>query len=338
MAGSISPINSSKYADSTLYHCPPRKMKRKLSSLGISIISVTANWRKTAVAVFSLGLSGFLFTLAATYSVSIDAETIVRKEIYQYGQFVIETTGKYRKETEKINDMIADIREIPGVNNVKQITETDIEWSALNSTQSDHLSIIKADDFSSIQPFIRDGSTDYRTLADLNQILAIDGVNGVSVGDTVEFIFGDGIRQEYAVGGILDSGIYSGTAIYGGWFLLPQELLPENSGVFTSTIKLVVDADGIARNEVEASLRLLAGEAGNWSLTTMQDAVAAKDETINQVSMSIIGAKAGDQPAKNHYENLSVKADACIGCGHCNSRCPFHVDQVARMQEILAYF
>lgn len=48
-------------------------------------------------------------------------------------------------------------------------------------------------------------------------------------------------------------------------------------------------ADGIALNEVEASLRLLAGEAGNWSLTTMQDAVAAKDETINQVSMSIIG-------------------------------------------------
>lgn len=49
-------------------------------------------------------------------------------------------------------------------------------------------------------------------------------------------------------------------------------------------------------------------------------------------------AKAGDQLAKNHYENLTVKADACIGCGHCNSRCPFHVDQVARMQEILAYF
>lgn len=49
-------------------------------------------------------------------------------------------------------------------------------------------------------------------------------------------------------------------------------------------------------------------------------------------------AKAGDQLAKNHYENLTVKADACIGCSHCNSRCPFHVDQVARMQEILAYF
>lgn len=49
-------------------------------------------------------------------------------------------------------------------------------------------------------------------------------------------------------------------------------------------------------------------------------------------------ARSGDQLAKNHYENLWVKADACIRCGHCNKRCPFHVDQVARMQEIHAYF
>ena len=28
----------------------------------------------------------------------------------------------------------------------------------------------------------------------------------------------------------------------------------------------------------------------------------------------------------------------CIGCGHCDSRCPFHVGQVDRMQTIQAYF
>lgn len=49
-------------------------------------------------------------------------------------------------------------------------------------------------------------------------------------------------------------------------------------------------------------------------------------------------AKAGDLLAKSHYANLAVKADACIQCGHCNKRCPFHVDQMKRMQEIVDYF
>ena len=48
--------------------------------------------------------------------------------------------------------------------------------------------------------------------------------------------------------------------------------------------------------------------------------------------------KAGDALAADHYRHLSVKADSCIGCGHCNSRCPFHVDQVARMETIAEYF
>jgi len=47
---------------------------------------------------------------------------------------------------------------------------------------------------------------------------------------------------------------------------------------------------------------------------------------------------AGDHLAEEHYWKLETQADACIGCGHCNDRCPFHVDQVARMEKIQAYF
>lgn len=49
-------------------------------------------------------------------------------------------------------------------------------------------------------------------------------------------------------------------------------------------------------------------------------------------------ALAGDGMAANHYGKLSVKADACLGCGHCDSRCPFGVAQQAKMHEIAAYF
>lgn len=47
---------------------------------------------------------------------------------------------------------------------------------------------------------------------------------------------------------------------------------------------------------------------------------------------------AGDTLAQNHYTKLSLKADACVGCGHCDSRCPFGVKQVERMQLINDYF
>lgn len=49
-------------------------------------------------------------------------------------------------------------------------------------------------------------------------------------------------------------------------------------------------------------------------------------------------ALAGDEMAKEHYNNLDVRADACISCGHCEERCPFRVKQMARMKEIDSYF
>lgn len=49
-------------------------------------------------------------------------------------------------------------------------------------------------------------------------------------------------------------------------------------------------------------------------------------------------ALAGDAMAANHYDKLTVNAGACIGCGHCDRRCPFHTKQSERMKEITEYF
>lgn len=49
-------------------------------------------------------------------------------------------------------------------------------------------------------------------------------------------------------------------------------------------------------------------------------------------------AKAGDTMAAGHYEKLSLYASDCTQCGHCEARCPFHVQQVTRLEEIAAYF
>ena len=48
-------------------------------------------------------------------------------------------------------------------------------------------------------------------------------------------------------------------------------------------------------------------------------------------------ALAGDAMAVEHYRTLEKNADDCIGCGHCDNRCPFSVKQSERMQEIRSY-
>ena len=46
----------------------------------------------------------------------------------------------------------------------------------------------------------------------------------------------------------------------------------------------------------------------------------------------------GDTLAREHYLALKKTASDCAQCGHCNDRCPFHVDQMARMREIQTWF
>lgn len=49
-------------------------------------------------------------------------------------------------------------------------------------------------------------------------------------------------------------------------------------------------------------------------------------------------ARQGDALAADHYRTLGAHAGDCIGCGHCDARCPFGVEQSARMVEIAGYF
>lgn len=49
-------------------------------------------------------------------------------------------------------------------------------------------------------------------------------------------------------------------------------------------------------------------------------------------------ALAGDLMAKGHYDKLPLHAEACMKCGHCEARCPFHVRQEVRMEQIAKYF
>ncbi len=289
IALSISPILSSRYMMERFDRKATNKGKRKLSPWGLAIISITSHWKSILVSVLSLGLSGLLFVLAATYTVSIDAESIVKKDVYQYGQFVIDTTGEYSEKVLEIENLTKKILKLQNISNIKQVVETDISWAGNNSTGKDQLSIITANDFVSIHQFCESGDLDYQQLVQSNQIIAVNGVEGISKGDTVEFTFGDGATKTYTVGGILDDDLYSNTAVYGGWFLIPTELIPEKSGSFNVSVRLIIKANDTDLKHTTTSLEKLIDTSNELTLTTMQEAIDSKEATIRQVGISIIG-------------------------------------------------
>ena len=168
------------------------------------------------VSVLSLALSGLLFTLAATYTASVDAKAIVERELYQYGQFIVEESGLYVQSAPELDGLTSRITKLPGVQGVKKVTETDINWSAGGTGDEDQLSIIEASDMQMIEPFVKSGEADYQRLTTENQILAVGGAENIVLGSPVELTFEDGTTQQYTVGAIRDSNIYHDTAVYGG--------------------------------------------------------------------------------------------------------------------------
>ena len=96
-------------------------------------------------------------------------------------------------------------------------------------------------------------------------------------------------EKTYTVGGILDGDLYSNTAIYGGWFLMPTELIAENSVSFNVSIRLIVKANDTGLEHTTTSLEKLVDMSDGLTLTTMQEAIASKEATIRQVGISIIG-------------------------------------------------
>ncbi len=286
---SITPVRSAKFLDDVSERHASRRRKRKLSVWGLARVHVAAGRKKVIVSVLSLALSGLLFTLAATYVTSVDAKAIVERELYQYGQFVVEDSGMYAQHGAELDGLTDKIKKLAGVRNVMKITETGISWSAGTAGDSDQLSIIEAGDMQIIKQFIINGEADYQQLTAEEKIIAVDGVEGVDLGSSVELTFEDGTTQQYTVGTILVSDIYRDTAVYGGWFLLPRDLLPGAPGTFTISTKLIVDAASTEVNNVETGLRDLLEDYDQAILTTKQDAVIEKDASIRQISMSVVG-------------------------------------------------
>lgn len=113
---------------------------------------------------------------------------------------------------------------------------------------------------------------------------------------------------------------------------------------------------GYGDSSMNGSGRLAAAESQTEALEngseTPQDSQADQESVPGGVGISVMKAFSGGQllddktspfgKALTEYQCIQYALDKpagdCIGCGHCNSRCPFHVDREARMERIREYF
>lgn len=295
LAAKVSPINALKYIGNDNYSGMNQstKLKRNLSPLSISLISIKANWHRFAITVVSLGISGLLFTLAAVYIYSVDEKVIVQKGIYQYGQFLLEPELPDADSLITREGLIETIEDFPGVSTIKQVQEMDAVWAYKNSSVKDHTIVINGKDFEDISDYIMEGASSYQSLVSNRQVLLVDGIGELRIGDSVTVQLDDKSERTYEIGGILSSSIYSDTAIYGGWFVIPEELVDEAAGKYVSIPEIIVSVGEESKeDEVENFLNLVVQQRGDIKLTTMQEAIAEKENSFKQVSYALIGITA----------------------------------------------
>ena len=291
LAAKVSPINALKFTgDRDFKHAgKTTRLKRKLSPMNIAFISIKTNWRRFAITVVSLGISGLLFTLASVYISSVDVKSIVKKGVFQYGDYLIQPLIEDADEYISEKGIIADIESQSGVKAVKQARELEAVWAYGSSSVEDSASVIGEKDFADITSELIEGDMSYQALVDGNMVLMTEGLEGVNVGDSVTMQLEDKSEKTYVVGGILSESIYSDTALYGGWFVIPEELIDESERKYIKMTDMIVSIDKSKSDEVEAYLNELMDQNGYLHLTTFNDAVDAKRESFKQVSFALIG-------------------------------------------------
>ena len=82
-------------------------------------------------------------------------------------------------------------------------------------------------------------------------------------------------------------------------------------------------------------LAILASCSAPKEVLYLQDIASLKEEVIDKNYEVIIHK---DDLLAILVNSKDPELSDCLHCGHCDSRCPFHVQQSARMEEIAAYF
>lgn len=273
------------------------KLQRELSPFGMARISAGQNRKKTFLTMFSLGVGGVLFMIAATFVVSVNLEEYSRQSTFEKGEYAItlsdnaaETSGRGLSGVQLDNplnkEFVDGILSIDGVKKVYEYQRMEMKWEANGEAERDYVTGFDRVLFDRIQKKYMKHDSEVRSLnydkmVENQQILilsnqTVEEVFGwkFKIGDKVKMAFDNGsqtIEKEYTVAGFIKDSDYYSENVINGWFQIPQELLDEVSGGLNLNDTIVVSTDESKEKSITPTIESLVQENPNLILFTLEE-------------------------------------------------------------------
>ncbi len=324
IAGAVSPIEASRNVNGNKGSEIKVKRYKKLTLWQLAIRNRKMNHRKFIMTNLSLGLTGTIFIIGATFLVSFNIESNARQAEFVFHDIRIGLDRESIEASEENgidlqmegiydDELLSTIGSIDGVEEIVKIPQVEIDYMYQDLRNESQLSYMTEEDFAVLKEYQKDLAVTYEELVDQKGVIInandihkeIYGYE-IEVGDEIEFSWYEGtkrVTENFTVLGCTD--IESTASMYGdkvayhlqmaaGWFMMSQETVQEMFG-----------------SEFDATYELLINT--NWQEgddEVIEEVVAVIDEEENlQVYSTIVDLM---EQAKTLYKSLFVMVFAIL--------------------------
>lgn len=290
IVASISPVEAVRYQENNRRKNNTRKGKKKISVWGMTMANLSANRRRTAATICTMGLSCVLFVSLANFAGNIDNEYEARKTV-EYGRFFLELNydlndeaypennlENVRKENPLGEELQKEIKQIDGVTEVRTRSLVAANEKKQEKQESCSVVVLNREEFEAYAKGANIiGTLDYDSLTKENGIAYTWSYfmeqSGYHVGQKIELEFLDGDSTVSYTGTL--KGSFSN--LEADWVITEDTW--KNLGLSDNTVGSVwVDCDTKDEKKVENAIKELITGAEHVELTTWEN-------TVKQVEM-----------------------------------------------------
>ena len=214
LAGKTSPINAGKFINEKFLKSKTKILKRRLTPFNIATMQRKTNTKKVILTSVSLGLTGVVFMLGATFLSSYNVEKNARQSELVYNDIVIgikenatdsreNGLSEIQQEKPYSEKIIEQIKSIEGVKSVTPLSMTNVYFNFGDgfNAESD-ISAVNKDDIKAYQKYVEDLDVDYDKMIAENGVIFTEADyysrrygEDVKVGDKVTLSWFDGTKE-----------------------------------------------------------------------------------------------------------------------------------------------